>query len=177
MKCTINCSILALYLLPTLLTAQRVERFDDLGLRLKRGDRVVVETVSRQTVRGTVTVLTHTDLAVKDGDSSVRLLAADIALVTRSRRHVRTGMLVGVGAVWVGGLASPCREDCELIPVLLTPVGALLGAGVGALLSSREVVYERIATPASGESPSPRRATILPMVHRGAFGARVAVDW
>ena len=123
----------------------------ELPSRLTAGDRVIVTSTQQQTIKGTLQDLSS---------SSLRLLvdghAHDVALQNvwrverRSRDSLLNGVLIGaaVGATLFLKYYSEnalCQGGCQFTSGALgmIGIGAAAGAGVDALITRHEMVFER----------------------------------
>jgi hypothetical protein len=160
---------------------------DELGRRLRPGQRVQVLERSGRLSEGVITGLSESSLTLSAGESRT-LAAEDVLRVDREGDSVRNGIVVGaVSGAAAGALvfwsygqkseeekrATTCGE-CDSPEII--PVYAVFGAGVGWLVDhlkkGRTPLYE---APLSRTS----RATVsvAPVVGRGRRGLAVAVGF
>jgi len=141
--------LLALLLAP-LLTAQPSSKSDWGNLnKLTAGDEIRITVVPRGPIRGRFQRLTNESLIVATPGKEESLDRASIASVavkgeSHRKRNALIGLAVGAGTgLTIGAIAdaNDCknRNNClNILPNIgkevLTPVGALLGVTVGALL-------------------------------------------
>jgi hypothetical protein len=150
---------LILALLATTGEAQELAgSFEQLRVLVKTGDTVRVTDSRGEEVRGTITDLSSSSLALRVAGSPRTFLEGDLATVHQRRNDslangAKWGFLVGAGLGVLGGIAIVSEYDDEgaaLIPILGLVYGALgagAGAGVDAMHRSEQVIYAARAAP------------------------------
>jgi hypothetical protein len=169
------------------LAADVARSLEDLGRRIKPGEKVQVLERSGRVTEGVITELSESSVTVFAFENRT-VPAEDILRVDREGDPVRDGILIGVAAgVAAGALAgasyahvpeeekaatAPCPM-CESIPAMMA-MGAVSGAFWGWLVDhlekGRTPLYE-----ASLSRTSPATVTVTPVVGRGRRGLSVAV--
>ncbi len=128
--------------------------FDELRSRLSAGDRVVVTGAQQQTIKGRLEELSPSSLRLLVDKQSHDVALRDVLRVERrTRDSLVNGILIGAG---IGGAFflkyysenALCRGGCQFRSGALgiVGIGAAAGAGVDALITRRETVFERRAS-------------------------------
>jgi len=144
--------------------------FEQLRVLVKPGDRVSVVDTRGQEVRGPISELSSSALALNVSGTPIRFLEGQIDAIRQRRpdplaNGAKWGLAVGAGlGVLAGiGLASEYEEGGgTLIPVLAFAYGAIgagAGAGIDALISSEQVIFARHGSRAA--------VTVRPRLRRG----------
>ncbi len=127
-------------------SAQALQSFEDLALRINVDDRLQVEDQSGVRVTGRLTRLTHDEMAIQTEVGEKRF-TRDTARAVAVRGHaLRKGALIGAGAFAVLGAVATCSREggagCGFIGVLgAAPIGAGVGLAIGALIPRMKPVY------------------------------------
>ena len=149
----------------------RVDRFDDVWLRLRPEDPIEVVLTSGVRRRVRFVRATGTQLVVRDDETSVEWSATDITSVTRRGTFTRQGQL-GVGALTflLTTLGSEGDGGERLIGGAITGVlaGLTWGSLLGAIVPRRDTVYEAV-TPRTAE------IRLQPILGHGRRGVAVAI--
>jgi len=149
MRRTVVVSFLALMLLaPSQGSAQALQSFEDLALRVNLDDQLRVEDQSGVKATGRLTRLTRDEIAVQTEAGESRF-ARDTARAVAVRGHaLRTGAFIGAGVFAVlGAVACSSREaregqgSCIVGPLSFAPFGAGVGLAMGALIPQMRTVY------------------------------------
>jgi hypothetical protein len=144
-------------------SAQPLQSFQDLALRVNLDDRLRIEDQSGAKLTGRLTRLTRDEITIQTNAGERRFASATLREVAVRRRPLRKGVLIGagVGAV-VGALAAcagPERDECGDGPMMLGAFGAGVGLAVSALVPRTTTVYrapiDRAASPGSARPPGP----------------------
>jgi hypothetical protein len=140
-------------LAPSQGSAQALQSFEDLALRVDLDDRLRVEDQSGVAATGRLTRLTRDDIAIQT-DAGERHFASGTVRAVAVRGHaLRKGALIGAGVGAVLGPVALCsrearegsasegRGNCVLALVPFGAVGAGVGLAVGALIAQMRTVY------------------------------------
>ena len=137
--------------------------FDQLRVLVKPGDTIRVTDDAGQEARGTIAALTSTSLELLVAGSRRNFLESDV----RTIRHRRSDPL-GNGAKWgfgigaalglLGGLAVASEyEDAAaavpLVALLYGGLGAGIGVGIDAMISSDQVIFSKTTTTSAQVTP------------------------
>ena len=152
-------SFVALMLLaPSPGSAQALQSFEDLALRVNLDDQLQVEDRSGAKATGRLTRLTRTDMAIQT-DAGERRFTSDTVRGVAVRGHaLRRGALVGAGLFAVLSAVAICSHrgggDCAMVGSLgAAPIGAGVGLALGALIPLMKPVYRapepRVSVPPS----------------------------
>jgi hypothetical protein len=145
-----------LFAVPRHGTAQEIAgSFDQLRVLVKQGDRIRVTDTSGREVVGTIADLGVSSLALLADGARRDFTEKDISAIRQRRSDsVANGALwgLGIGAALglFGGVAIASSEENAgaLIPIVTAVyggIGAGIGVGVDALISSEQVIYTRRA--------------------------------
>ena len=153
--------------------------FDQLRVLLKPGETVLVTDGAGREVRGTVTDLSPSSLALRVGGARRTFLETDIASIQQRRpdplsNGAKWGFVVGAGLGVLGGITIASEYEgssgTALIPMLALVyggIGAGAGAGIDAMHSSEQVIYGRRGTPA--------KVTLRPILSPGRRGLAASI--
>jgi len=156
-------SFVALMLLaPSQGSAQVLQSFEDLALRVNLDDQLRVEDQSGGKATGRLSRLTRDDIAIQT-DAGEKRFASDTVRAVAVRGHaLRKGALIGAGAFAVLGVAAFCSREgregdgnCVIGSLGFPPLfGAGVGLAMGALIPQMRTVYRapenRASVPRSG---------------------------
>jgi hypothetical protein len=133
--------------------------FQELRLLVRQGDTVTVTDVNGQEVSGKITNLSASSLALTANNHAWEWREVEVATIKQRRGDsLANGALIGLGigagltaigfAVWVnsetyGGQAS--AGEAVGVTALYGGLGAAIGIGVDALITRRQVVFEKRA--------------------------------
>lgn len=142
---------------------------DDLGLRANLGDRVQVTDGTGLKTEGRLVRMNGTDLAVETALGEVSVPAARVDQVRVRRYPMRTGALIGAAALTIALVSSPnCRrEDSDCQPLVALPMGAGVGAAIGALIPRMTPVFRAAQA----------QVVVVPVVRRGRYGLNARLQW
>lgn len=168
--------LLVLVTVPQAHAQQRTARsFEQLRFLVKPGDGISITNDAGEKVDGHLVSLTDTELVLAS-DGARRSFQAGEALRIRQRRgdSLSNGIWIGVGVgIGLVTLAAAADESGTLSPGLVVAAGAIyaamgagVGAGVDALIRSRQTIFDTTVT--SGAS-----VAITPMLGPRLLGARV----
>lgn len=157
-------------------SAQDAPAFADLGTHLRVGDRVRVEHRDGTRFSGSVVSLSTDALVITDATGRRTFTAATTARVARLGDSVMNGALVGLLPGFLFGLQLPratsdrrVNEGSGVKAGLITGlIGAAIGMAVDGVRDGETELY--IAAP-------PARATVAPLMRRGAVGAAATIRW
>jgi hypothetical protein len=161
--------------MPSGASAQPLQSFQDLALRVNLGDWLRIESESGERIGGRVTGLTRDELTL-DTDAGERRFATGTVLEVMLRRPTRrAGVLIGAGIGSVAGALAACvpadRSECADAPIVLGALGAGMGLALSALLPKTTTVYRSF----TGIAPSPQSGRPGPL---DALGLRANLgDW
>jgi hypothetical protein len=155
-------SLLALTLLaPSQVSAQALQSFEDLALRINLDDQLLVEDQSGVKTSGRLTRLTLDEIALQT-DAGEKRFARDAVRAVALRGHpLRNGALIGAAVFAVLGAVANCSHEgndaCVAVGSLAAaPIGAGVGLAVGALVPRMRTIYRAPESPAP--PPGPRAA-------------------
>jgi hypothetical protein len=161
MRRTVVVSFFALMLLaPSRGSAQALQSFEDLALRVNLDDQLRVEDQLGVKATGRLTRLTRDEIAIQTDAGEKRFTSDTVREVALRGHSLRKGALIGagVGAV-IGGLAVCAHKgggDCIIVgPLGAASIGAGVGLAMGALISRMRTIYR---APESGASVPGSRA-------------------
>jgi len=150
-------SFVALMLVaPSQGSAQALQSFDDLALRVNLDDQLRVEDQSGVKATGRLTRLTADEIAIQT-EAGEKRFTRDTARAVAVRGHaLRKGALIGAGVFAVlGAVACSSREaregqaSCIVGPLSFAPFGAGVGLAMGALIPQMRTVYRAPTNDAS----------------------------
>ena len=140
--------------LPSAGTAQDLAgSFDQLRVLVKPGDTVRVTDAAGAEVRGTLTDLSASSLALKAGGTRRTFLESDIAAIHQRRNDslangAKWGFVAGAALGVLGGVAIAREYESggggAFIPILglvYGSIGAGAGAGIDAMHRSEQVIF------------------------------------
>jgi hypothetical protein len=158
-------------LAPSQGSAQTLQSFEDLALRVKLDDQLQVEDQSEVRTNGRLTQLTRDAIAIQTEAGEKHFTRENVRQVAVRRQPIRMTTLIGAGAGAAIGAGAACtgedREECVDAPILAGAVGAGVGLVVGALIHKTTIVY-----------PKPEKRTfVVPAISRGAVGVWVGRRW
>lgn len=160
MRRTVVVSFSALILLaPSQGSAQAVQSFKDLALRVNLDDRLQVEDQSGGKAAGRLTQLTPDEIAIQTDAGEKRLTGDTVREVAVRGHALRKGAVIGAGVFAVLGAVATCSHEggagCAFIGLLAAPFGAGVGLAMGALIPQMKPIYR---APKEGVSVQPSRA-------------------
>src|SRR3990170_2502366 len=126
-------SFVALMLLaPSQGSAQVLQFFEDLALRVNLDDQLQVEDQLGVKATGRLTRLTRDDIAIQT-DAGEKRFASDTVREVAVRRHaLRKGALIGAGVFAVLGAVATCSHEGGGTCIIIGPLGAApIGACAG----------------------------------------------
>jgi hypothetical protein len=149
--------------------------FTELRLLVRPGDRITV-TGSNGAITGTLARLSSSVLVLDAGRQTVELRESDVTAIRQRRSDsLQNGALIGLGVgagLFLAAVAG--ADDLDLsgwaaIGALeCAGLGAGIGAGVDALITRRQVIYER----ASGQEA---RVSVSLVATPGRRGVRASI--
>lgn len=156
--------------------AQPAGPLSDVWTQVEVGEKVRVLHRDGSEIRGTLSAIEPTTLAVDVDDRVLRIAAADVREVG-VKDGVYNGLLIGMGAGFGAGLltamlaTSPDDGNLRGLVVMLGGAAGLgIGLGVGAALDAASAQYKIVYR-------APTTVRIAPFAAPGAYGASVAVVW
>lgn len=147
MRRTVVDSFFALMLLaPSQGSAQALQSFEDLALRVNLGDQLQVEDQFGVKATGRLTRLTREEMAIRTNAGEKRFMSDTVREVAVRGHSLRKGALIGAGVFAVLGAVAVCSHegggDCTIVgPLGAAPVGAGVGLALGALISRMTTIY------------------------------------
>jgi hypothetical protein len=154
--------------------------FEQLRVLVKPGDAVSVIDQTGQEMRGTISELSSSALAITVAGNHRRFLESEIDAI-RTRRPdplangAKWGLAVGAGLGLLAGIGFAAGYDDgggAFIPLLALTYGAMgagAGAGIDALVSSNQVIFARRGTTS--------KLTVSPLVQIGRTGVRASLTF
>jgi hypothetical protein len=131
-------------LAPSYGSAQALQSFEDLALRVNLDDRVRVEDQFGVRATGHLTRLTRDEIAIRT-DVGEKRFTSDTVRAVAARGHAsRKGALIGAGVLVVlNAVAAATHENAGGVPGAIgaAVVGAGLGAAVGAAIPQMGTIY------------------------------------
>ncbi len=146
MRRTVVGSFLALVLLaPSQGSAQALQSFEDLALRVNLDDQLRVEDQSGVKAAGRLIRLTRDEMAIQTDTGEKRFTGDTVHKVAVRGHALRKGALIGAAVFAVLGAVATCSNEggsgCAFIGLLAAPFGAGVGLAVGALIPQMNPVY------------------------------------
>ena len=154
--------------------------FDQLRVLVKAGDTISVTDNAGRELTGKIAELSSTSLALLVGGQRHDLPAAEVNTIRQRRgdplaNGAKWGFGIGATLGLLGGLAVANESDDDSDAAFVVfgtlfyaGVGAGIGAGLDALIASRQVIYAR-------RSSASARLTLKPFATRRRQGAMVAI--
>lgn len=157
MRRTVVISLALMLLAPPQASAQPVQFFEDLALRVDLDDQLQVEDQSGVRATGRLTLLTPDELAIQTDAGENRFTRGTVREVAVRGYALRWGALIGAAGFAVLGAVVMCshgEENCAIIgPLGAAPIGAGVGLAIGALIPQMEPIYrareDRVSVPPS----------------------------
>jgi hypothetical protein len=156
--------------------------FDQLIVLVKPGDTITVVDVAGREARGRIGDLSRDTLTVVTKAGPLQLGEADVARISQNRNDsLRNGAIIGAAAGAGYGLAmltlaaalddggGPIPISVVTGMIIFTGIGAAAGAGIDALITRRQVIYERPG--------GARKIGISPLFLHGRRGVAVSVTF
>ena len=163
-----------MFLLPGTAGAQPGEAGHTLREQLRRGDRVTL-VLDGGVVKGKLDSVGPEELVVRTASGAERVPFASVTEARRTRRGFLLGAFIGAaaggasGAV-LGTVAEHKGGSSHGAAILSTAVsGALIGAGIDALVNFERTVYRRQGSPA--------HLSVAPLFSPAGAGVRASVWW
>jgi hypothetical protein len=143
-------------LTPSRASAQPLQSFRDLGLRVNLGDWVRIENQSGERIEGRVKRLTLDEVTISTDAGERRFTNMTVREVAVRRSSRRKGVLIGAGIGGAIGALAACipadRSECVDGPLMLGALGAGVGLALSALLPRSTTVYP----PRADKMPAPQ---------------------
>lgn len=135
-------------------SAQVVQSFEDLALRVNLDDQIQVENETGGKATGRIIRLTPGEVAIQTAAGETRLARDTVRRVAVRGHSLARGATIGAVAFAVLGAVAVCSHEgggaCAIVgPLGAAPVGAGVGLAVGALVPRMRTVYS-----SSGIQPS-----------------------
>jgi hypothetical protein len=166
----------------TSVDAQEVaSSFDQLAVLVKPGDKITVVDVTGRETRGRIGKLSRDVLILVTSAGPRQLGEVDVATISQCRGDsLKNGAIIGAAAgtayfATAAALLVGSDDGEVIIPtaiaggVFFAGMGAAAGVGIDALISRRQVIYQKPA----GRS----RVSVSPMFGHGRRGAAVTVKF
>jgi len=188
MRQTAVASFLALMLLaPSQASAQVLQSFEDLALRVNLDDRLQVEDQLGAKATGRLTRLTRDEVAIQTNAGEKRFASDTVRAVAVRGHALRKGALIGAGVFAVlGAVACSSREEregqdsCIVAPLSFAPFGAGIGLAMGALIPRMRTVYRapenRASVPRAGGAIGVQPSLLEDLALRVNLNDRVLVE-
>jgi hypothetical protein len=178
MRRTVVVSFLAVVLLaPSRGSAQVLQAFEDLALRVNLDDQLQVEDQSGVKATGRLTHLTRDEFTIQTDAGEKRFTGEDVRDVAVRGHSLRKGALIGAGVfVVLNAVAAASHGDAGGVPGVLgaAAVGAGDGLAMGALISQMRTVYR--APENRAPVPRSRDATGVQVSLLESLALRVNLD-
>jgi hypothetical protein len=133
-------------------SAQVVQAFEDLALRVNLDDHLRVEDDSGRRAAGRLTRLTPDEIAILTESGERRFTHGTVREVAVRGYALKRGALIGAVVFAVLGVAATCghgEENCAIIGPLAGAPGAGVGLAIGALVPRMRPVYRGSGDPVS----------------------------
>ena len=155
--------------------------FDQLGVLVKPGDKIIVVDVTGRETEGRLRTLSRDRLTLVTAAGPRDLGEVDVALIRQRRGDSLTnGAIIGAvaGTAYYLTLAAILSDSdggdvivstAIVGGVLAAGMGAAAGAGIDALITHRQVIYRK----ATGAN----RVSVSPVFGRGRRGAAITVTF
>lgn len=160
-------SLACVLLAPERGSAQPVQSFENLALRVNLDDRLRVENLSGETITGRLTHLTSADLAILTAAGEKPFTRDTVREISLATRPLRKSVLIGAGAGTVLGTLGGCvrapRDECPDSVLMLGALGAGLGLAAGALIHTTKTVYR--ASEERSAASAPMSSLVAPAAH------------
>jgi hypothetical protein len=188
MRRTLVVSFFALMLLaPSEGSAQALQSFEDLALRVNLDDQLQVEDQSGVKATGRLIRLTRDEVAIQTNAGDKRFTNDTVRAVAVRGHSLRKGALIGAGVYAVlGAVACSSREaregqgSCIVAPLSFAPFGAGVGLAVGALIPQMRTVYRapenRASVPRSGGAIGVQASLLEDLALRVNLNDQLRVD-
>jgi hypothetical protein len=186
MRRTVVVSFCALTLLaPSQGSAQILESFEDLALRVNLDDQLQVEDPSGVKATGRLMHLTRDEIAIQTEAGEKRFTSDTVRAVAVRGHALREGALIGAVLLAVIGAVTVCSDDgvenCALVGSLgAAPIGAGVGLVIGALGSRMRAVYRapenRASVPRSGGATRAQASLLEDLAARINLNDRLLVE-
>jgi hypothetical protein len=140
-------------------SAQALQSFEDLALRVNLDDQLQVEDQSGVKATGRLTRLTRDEIAIQTDAGDKRFVSDTVREVAVRGHALRKGALIGAGVFAVLGPVLLCSREarggnCVIGSLSFAPFGAGVGLAMGALIPQMRTVYRapenRASVPRSG---------------------------
>jgi hypothetical protein len=127
-------------------SAQALESFEDLALRVNLDDQLQVKDQLGVKATGRLTRLTREEMAIQTDAGEKRFTSDTVREVAVRGHSLRKGALIGTGVFAVLGALAVCSHeggrDCIIVgPLGAAPIGAGVGLAMGALISRMRTIY------------------------------------
>jgi hypothetical protein len=127
-------------------SAQALQSFEDLALRVNLDDQLQVEDQSGVKAAGRLTRLTRDDIAIQTEAGEKHFTSETVRAVSVRGHALGRGALIGAVVFAILGAAATCshedRENCVIVGTFrAAPIGAGVGLAIGALTPRKRAVY------------------------------------
>ncbi len=151
--------VVVLLVAPSQISAQALQSFEDLALRVNIDDHLRVEDRSGAKATGRLTRLTRDVIAVQTETGEKRFTRDTVRAVAVRGYALRKGALIGAGVFAVLGAVANCSHEggagCAIVGLLGgAPIGAGVGLAIAALIPRMKPVY-RASEAVASVQPSP----------------------
>jgi hypothetical protein len=143
-------------------TAQPLQAFEDLALRVNLDDQLRIEDQSGIKASGRLTRLTRDDLTIQT-DAGEKHFSRDVVREVAVRVHsLGRSALIGAGAFAALTAVAAARGNADVQPFAAAALGAGAGLAIGALIPHMKTIYRgEHGAPAASLRDSIGRASLL----------------
>jgi hypothetical protein len=175
----------ALMLAPSQGSAQALQSFEDLALRINLDDQLRVEDQSGGRTAGRLMRLTRDEMAIQTEAGEKRFTSDTVREVALRGHSLRKGALIGAGLFAVLGAVATCSHEgggnCVIIGLFgAAPIGAGVGLAIGSLTSRMGAVYRapenRASVPPSGGAIGVQASLLEDLALRVNLNDQLQVD-
>ena len=155
MKPALSLTLIAYLLAPPLpVTAQPLQSFDTLALRVNLDDQLRVEDQSGVKATGRLTRLTRDDITIQTDAGEKHFTSEQVRKVAVRGHSLGKSALIGAGVFAVLGVVATATqgESAGARPIGAAVIGAGLGVAIGALVPQMKTIYR----PPEGRASVPR---------------------
>lgn len=168
-------------------SAQALQSFDDLALRINLDDQLRVEDLSGVKATGRLTRLTADEIAIQTDAGEKRFTNDTVRAVALRGQALRKGALIGAGVFAVLGVVAVCSRDAHegsgncVVGSLGFPLfGAGVGLAMGAVVPQMRIVYRapgnRASVPRSGGTIGVQASLLEDLALRVNLNDQLRVD-
>ena len=175
-------------LAPSPSSAQVLQSFEDLPLRVNLDDQLRVEDLSGVKATGRLTRLKREEIAIQTEAGEKRFTRDTVRAVAVRGHALRKGALAGAGVFAVLGVVAMCSREperegsanCVVRSLGFPPFGAGVGLAIGALVPQMRTVYRaqenRASVPPSGGALGVQASLLEDLALRVNLNDQLRVD-